>query len=822
MFLSSIQRSVKVAMRSIPATVFLVGLAFAAEPVNGDPVEFEISEQSLDSALNEFALQSDREIFYTSDLVDGKRARKVEGNYEPEDALDLLLVDTGLDYSLTDQETFLVAREETTLGKGRPASNPMLMAQNQAPATTTSQANQATGASQPTAASNSDPGAAKKSADVILDEIVVTASRRETTLLDTSSSLSVYSGKFIEERGLRSIDDLVGLTPSIVADQPNLYGDNNDFSIRGVKALGLGNSTVGVYLDDVPLTVGGGADEPTIRMFDMERVEILRGPQGTLWGAGAMGGAIRYISRKPDATSGFGGQLRLEAITTDDGDDGFAIDGAVNVPIVVDKAALRVSASYEDQGGYVDLPNALGGPFEDGNSSERSTVRTVLRLTPNERLTLDLQAWIEERDFEGLAVLNTGSISTVVDDIESGILSVGDSSFHQYSLTASYSFDAFDLISLSSFIDNESDFAFPQPLAAPPNPTALIPSSLDSFTQEVRLVSTGTGPFSWILGAFYQDADRDGGLSLAALGLNATSTEKREQLSFYGELSYEFTQHLEATVGVRYFSEDTDGTAITDFGGFVVSDVLDDDKFTETSPKLLISYKPSKNLNLYASASQGFRVGGLNLSLNPAVPPSFGPDSLLAYELGAKFKLLEGRVSGSAAAFYNDWSDVQVFETLPGVGFTVNAGEAHTQGLEAELRFAATEDLAIGISGSLMESEFDETVPEAGIVAGSRIPDVADESASIFVDYSTEIVGDTSFFLHLDVVYQGDQVNANQTPKRDSTTTWNARAGLGFERWDLAIYGRNLGDDRTIDQFNDFYFGTFRPRTFGIELISRF
>ena len=245
MYSGALQRFIGIAMRRVTGAALFIGVAFSAEPV-----DFDIAAQPLDGALNEFALQSDREIFYSSDLVEGKRAKRVNGSYEPEDALDILLADTGLDYSVTGQETFLVAAEETMPEKYRPVSTQRPMIH-------------------------------KKSADMALNEIIVTANRRETTLLHTSSSVSVFTAQFIEERALRSIDDLIGLTPGIVADQPDLYGDNNTFTIRGVKAQALSNATVGIYLDDVPLTVGGGSDEPTVRMFDMERVEILRGPQGT-------------------------------------------------------------------------------------------------------------------------------------------------------------------------------------------------------------------------------------------------------------------------------------------------------------------------------------------------------------------------------------------------------------------------------------------------------------------------------------------------------------------------------------------------------------
>ena len=625
----------------------------------------------------------------------------------------------------------------------------------------------------------------------------------------------------MEELGARSINDLLGFAPSVVADTPELFGDGNDFTIRGIQGQPLSMATVGVYLDDIPLTVGSGADEPTIRMFDLERVEILRGPQGTLYGAGAMGGAIRYISNKPD-TALVDAQFRVEAMTTRHGEPSYAIDAILNAPLREDFLALRLTGSYQDQGGFIDVTNAMGGPHEDANTRELASGRGVLRFTPNDNLTIDLQFWREEGEFKGLRVLNAASSSPLVDDAENGILAFGDDTFNQFAGSLTLNLGWAELVSTTSHVESDGSFAFPQPLGLPVNLRTDLHSDLESFAQEARLVSLHPGPVGWILGVFYQDSEIQGGLTIPDFALDATIMSNREQISVYGEVSYRLTDSLQATVGLRRFSEDSEEAIAREFAGFALPPQTDDGDFKETIAKFLVSYRPNDGLNVYASASQGFRVGGVNLSASPLDPTTFEPDSLWAYELGAKFVASQGRVSGNMTAFYNDWSDIQIFQFGLGGGIVLNGGEAHTAGFEAQLNFRLTDSFVVGVSGSIMEAEFDETVAASGIFESERIPDVAEENASLSLDYSTSLANGWSYFAHLDAIYAGDQVNADQSSKQDSAITLNARTGLVFEIWEVALFARNIGDRVARYEFNDFYFGVARPRTIGVEVASRF
>ena len=793
---------------------FIITPAFAEE-VN--TFSFDIQSQPLNLALSEYARQSQQQILFSPDIVAGQISNVVRGKLKPLAALDILLEGSNLEYSQTTSDAILIRlSEKSTTKDDKTVKKKALGSQDDAAAGAKNEQSSDTNSKKRPMIEQQDSDSSWQ-----IDEIIVTANRREQSLIEVSSSISVFEQGFIEQRGIDSIKDIIVLTPGIVADNPELFGDGNDFTIRGVSGQPLSTATVGVYLDEVPLTVGEGANEPTIRTFDLERVELLRGPQGTLYGAGAMGGAIRYISNKPDASE-FDGQLRLEGSSIKNGGEDYAIDGAVNVPLAPDRLALRVTGSYDKRGGYIDLPNALDGPEKDANTRELASIRGVLRFTPNDDLTVDLQAWYEDRDFDGLRVLNTGATSLLVDDAETGIVSFGGGKFEQYALTVSYDFGWMEAVSSTSFIKNDSTVSFPQILFPPAPFTTNIENELESFTQELRLVSRHGGPFSWIFGIFYQDSDSQGFLEIPDFfGLRGDGIEEREQLSFYGELSYQITKTLQATVGLRHFTEDSFESFERTLFGFPAL-VENDNDFDKTVPKFALTFLPSENINLYGSVSQGFRVGGLNLSPHPADPTAFNPDSLWAYEVGLKAKTLDGRLNASVAAFYNDWSSIQIFQFGLGGGVVVNGGEAHTQGIEAQVSYQLIQGLVLSANASLMEAEFDETVAVAGITDGNRIPDVAESNAAILLDYTRPIWDDKQFEFHLDTVYAGNQVNPDQSGKRGSSVTWNARAGVSADQWKAAIYVRNLGNRLVVDEFNDFFFAVERPRTIGIEVSRHF
>ena len=318
-----------------------------AEPASEVRYRLDIPAQPLLAALKSLSDETGLEVMYFTDKADGARSAPLDGEFTEHEALAVMLEGTNLKFErLAGQRAVAIRPDGDQAGESVPPSpgNPALAPSPDGP----SASGETDAADMPTAEPPDDNATRRRGAEP-WEEIVVTANRRDERLLDASASISVFGQGLMEELGARSINDLLGFAPSVVADTPELFGDGNDFTIRGVQGQPLSTATVGVYLDDVPLTVGSGADEPTIRMFDLERVEILRGPQGTLYGAGAMGGAIRYISNKPDP-AGLDAQFRVEAMTTRDGDPSYAIDAMLNTPLLEDSLALRLTGSYEDQG----------------------------------------------------------------------------------------------------------------------------------------------------------------------------------------------------------------------------------------------------------------------------------------------------------------------------------------------------------------------------------------------------------------------------------------------------------------------------------------
>ncbi len=769
-----------------------------ASSASAQSVTIEIDAKPLDQALQEFSRATDRELLFSPTIARGKSSNRVDCTCTAETALSRMLRGTGLRYKLTSRNAFLIEQSQGgSNSQGNSASQGAAQASGSAP----------------TEPSNTP--------------IIVTANRREQILLEVDGSVSAYDQEFIETRNIDNIEDLILLSPSITSTDTDSFGRQNRIIIRGVARSGNSTATTGVYIDDIPLTFDAGGTEPIIRTFDLQRVEILRGPQGTLYGAGAMGGAIRYITNAPDPTE-FDGQVRLDLSTTKNGDESYAIDGAINVPIVTDKVALRVSGSYEDTGGFVDLPNLADGPLPDANSGALESIRGVLRFTPSDELTIDLQAWYQKTKNEGLTSISlTPGGSDLVDTSQTGEVTTSDADFQQYSATIKYDFGWAEFISTSSFVETSANADINS------LPNGLFATQTDYFVQELRLVSADSGPLTWSAGFFFQDGDSE--TTFANPFVAQDTMLERSQWALFGEVGYEILDGLDALAGLRYFENDGTQAIVTDSLFTGMSSL--DGSFDEGGNTLLkfgLSYSGIDNINIYATATEGFRVSGVNVISPTAVglgfPQTFESDSLWAYELGVKFNAAGGRLNGGVAVFYNDWENIQLgFADFPsGTIYVDNGGAAHIKGIEAEISFDLTDELTIGANGSLLEAEIDETVPGTSIVEGNRIGNVPEESAAFFITYTQPFSGDWDFVFTSNASYRGDTVLSDGRPLSESRWNLNARAAVRSENFEAALYVRNLANDDTPLTFLE-GFGPFpasltpqRPRTIGVELIGRF
>lgn len=638
-------------------------------------------------------------------------------------------------------------------------------------------------------------------------EIVVTATKRASAIQDVPFSINAQTQEDIQRSGATTIEDLARNVAGLSIQ--NLGPGQSQVSVRGVSAGQVVRDQpgvkeqVGVYLDESVISLS--LFTPDLDLFDLNRVETLRGPQGTLFGSGSVGGTIRYITNQPDPDAIEGlieGNLNLV-----DGDDiGGHLKGAINLPLS-DKAAIRAVGYHTEYGGFITALREGGGREEDINSGSRTGGRVALAVMPTEDITITPRIVYQEIEADGFnrqEVFNLyanpfTTTRPAVTFRERQQFLLLDEAFKDETmiadLTAEIGFGGVALTSITSYIDRNLlvsrdasaltgsvsvDLGFP-------TAAVLLPSNLrdttelETFTQEVRLASDTDGPFQWLIGGFYSDIKRVYAQRLptpgydaatdAALGAgtsaavangfgpnspyNADLPYDIEQKAIFGEASYDLTDALTITAGGRYYDFEETRSFVS--GGLFSNgdNRTDTTKSNGFTPRVLVSYDVSDDLTLNAQASKGFRLGGVNDPLNlplctPADAAIFGgfqdydDETLWNYEAGLK---ASGRgLTFNAAAFYTDIKNLQVTLDAGSCSSRVvfNVDKAHTMGVEAELTAELAEGFDIGISGSLLEAEFDSTLPgtlaaTTGIRDGNRLPSVPKFQLSANATYTRPI-----------------------------------------------------------------------------------
>jgi len=644
-------------------------------------------------------------------------------------------------------------------------------------------------------------------------EIVVTATKRATTLLEVPFSINAQTEEDIQRLNATTIEDLSRNVAGLSVQ--NLGPGQSQVSIRGVSAGQIirdqpgVKEQVGVYLDESVMSLS--LFQPDLDLFDLNRVETLRGPQGTLFGSGSVGGTIRYITNQPELGL-VEGQVEANVNLVDGDDWGGHLKGAVNFPIG-DKVAVRAVAYHTEYGGFIDALTP-GGVDEDVNNGHRTGGRIAVLFQPTDDISITPRVVYQEVSANGFnrqEVYNlyanpytTTRPAVTFDEREQFLLL--DEDFRDETLladlTAGIGFGGVELTSVTSYIDREIlvsrdasaltgsvsvDLGYPA--AGVLLPSNLVDTTdLQTFSQELRLASTGTGPFDWLIGAFYSEVDRvyaqrlptpgydaftdarfGAGTSAAVANgfplnspYNADLPYDIEQIAVFGEGTYDFGR-LELTAGARYydFKEERRFTS----GGLFSNgdDQTDETKSDGVSPRLLLSYEASDNITVNLQAAKGFRLGGVNDPLNEGLCSAqdridyggfdrYDDETLWNYEAGVKSQF--GAVSFNAAAFYTDISNLQVTADAGSCSSRVvfNA-DAHTQGLEFEFTARPAEGLDLSLAGSLIEAEFDETRLKQngtvleGIEEGNRLPSVPKFQLAASAFYHFPISGESEAFV---------------------------------------------------------------------------
>lgn len=790
-------------------------------------VFYEVSSQPVAEALITFALQGNLSIGLQTVDVDQIVTPRVSGLYTASDGLRRLLVGTGLTYEFVDSQTARVYRQATSTSRVVRAPTPLR---------------------RPMRHEATRPD---------LEELIVTSAMRERQSQDIPVSMSSVEAEQLQARGVRATEDLVSLVAGF--STTNLGPGRNKIFLRGQSDGPLAErtqSTVGIYVDEAPLVYSD--TNPDFRLIDIERVEVLRGPQGTLFGAGSIGGTFRIITNKPDASE-YLGRVSLGASFTNSGAPSYKVDGMLNAPLIKDRSALRVAAFYDSYGGFIDdiqlgEENVNEATILGGRASYKTKVgqRWSVLLTGNvQEITLEDTQYYSP-DVGLLTRANFVPEPRKDQFYQAGLVIEGDLGWSEF-------LSATTLIKRR--IQNQSDASTAVPdllgLSIRPSPFTSR-SKISTLAQELRF-SSGSERFDWLIGGFYLSRaetlmtafDVPGaGDEFAAIGFpsDVVFEERRdddvEQFAAFGKFTYSVTDRLDVSVGWRLNQSTLDVSSLVTgllSGRTEETDIPNTEN--AVTQRVTIGYRPNSSVNTYLQVARGARIGGVNINtpLSALFDPgldsdeslqtqTFTDDSLWNYEFGIKSRLFQGHLSVDAAAFYVRWNDIQTDQVLPtGFLFVTNAGTARNFGFEVQMAAQLTDHLTITAAGIWNDPILLEANPFLNAERGDRLPAVATFTGGLGFTYEKPINSRISLSLGGDYAYVGASrlfFDAELSPKMDAFHRAGLRAGLLTGPWEARLTITNVFNNRgnTFAFGNSFsldatsQFTPLRPRTFGFQI----
>ena len=694
-----------------------------------------------------------------------------------------------------------------------------------------------------------------------LNTVVITATRRREPAREVPMQVTRLSAEQLQAEGNRQLSDYLIKEPGVSVT--NITGSSS-IAVRGVTTGLQSSATVGVYIDDVPFgsstAYGDGSIALDLGLLDLGQIELLRGPQGTLYGAGAMGGLLKYVSNEPD-TRRLSGLVGLRAASGKAGKFGHTVNAVLNAPLSEGVAAVRVSAYRDSDPGTVKDIGVGGGKLAD--EGDQTGGRVNVLITPSRKLSVRLGALVQETQRDGYADVDY--------DFATGKPKYGDLKQSRdlpqryknrnelYSATVGYDFGFAKLDSITAqqkiSRDGRSDFSA---LYVPLLNSFGIPATtvgvkrttaIDKTTQEFRLTSPASKSFDWLAGLFY--TREKGSNAQALLGYQAVGDplplvvidlpSNFKEMAAYASASWHVTPALSLTAGVRHSRNDQEYSN-TGSGPLAPPNTPSTESSDSSTTYLLSArYKLDAQQSIYARAASGYRPGGPIASLvNPATgqpfnEPFFSPDSLWSYEAGYKADLLDNRLSVSAMVFQIRWSDIQVPAVSGGLGILKNGGRAKVEGLEAAVGFRPAAAWNLSASLTALDPRLSEDAPDVGGVAGERLPDSARLAATLKAEYLFTLAGaDANIGLaHRYVGQRKSGFNnnaANPSFTLPAYQVTDLQAGLTGKRYTASLFVRNLFDKRGLLSATTFLAPTLgtaqvsvtTPRTVGVQATYSF
>ncbi|WP_077443501.1 TonB-dependent receptor plug domain-containing protein [Rhodanobacter sp. C05] len=628
-----------------------------------------------------------------------------------------------------------------------------------------------------------DSRASKAKPATTLGEIIVTANRRREPSREVPMHVDTVQASDLQKVGARTLSDYVSYQPGVFFASSGGAGEG-ELIMRGVSTGNQTSPTVSVYMDDVP--VGGSTEYASAATFvfdaalmDLDHIEFLYGPQGTLYGAGSMGGLVKYVTNKPDA-SGFSGSAGFDISHTQQAGMNYTERATLNIPLVQDKAALRVSVMDQHSAG---LYRAVGEtPSHGDDRTHTQGVRAQLEVDPTDKLTFNLSAMVQRIAADGLSMadyslatgqpLSGGPYNRQLNHREPFTQTLQLYSFH-----AGYDFGWANLDWISSYQNfvNHSVQDYPdgflvlynQLYPALGGDSALSSLYVDSqynvhkASQEIRLTSRKGDHFDWLAGLWFNREDEWEQYALEGANLPPPGqsillaqrvNSRYQEYAGYGDVTWHITPTIDLAAGVRasgnsqHLSNFEDGSVAGSPGGFRESMVSDD-----ITKMLTASYRPDTTHSYYMRASTGYRPGGLQAPVqstvfgsNPNAKDTFGSDTLQSYELGYKGSHLDGRLNVGIDAYDIEWHNMQLITYTVGNAIIENAGDSRIDGLELQVTYA-TGPWQLSGSGAYTDARTLQGNPQQGIEDGARLPYSARETATLAAKYNFRLAGDAAY-----------------------------------------------------------------------------
>jgi iron complex outermembrane recepter protein len=702
---------------------------------------------------------------------------------------------------------------------------------------------------------------AKEAASQVVETITITATRRREPTRDVPMQVNSLSVQQMERAGATTLSDYMSTQPGVdvkTSGGPGL----GQVSIRGVTTGGQTIATVGMYIDDVAFGsnsayAGGSGTALDMSLLDLNHIEVLRGPQGTLYGAGAMGGLLKYVTNEPD-TSEFSGKVSLGVRSTRSGALSHTESAVVNVPLKEDVAGLRFAVFRDHEGGYVNAVGpAAGSHINRGNTTGG---RISLLFEPTSRLKVRLTGTAQDIEREGNDVVDYDIVTgrPVDGDLRRrlGVREPYSVAIRLASLDVEYDFGWARLNSISAVQSAKTrirlDSAFYDPvlsgLLGQPVGLAKLDSApeVHKRTQEFRLTS-GRGSVEWLAGLYldHETGANDQLLSATLLSdgspldaVTASQPSTYRETALYGDVTFNFAPQWSLTTGARIARNEQSYSQVVNGAPGPTTDSSE----TANTYLATLRYTLTKESNIYFRAASGYRPGGPNApALDgtgnpiPGAPTSFKSDSLWSYELGYKADVLDKRLSVEAAVYDIRWKDLQQPVAVGATTLIANAGKASVRGAELFARYRATDSWNLDGSISYIDAKLTEDAPALG-AAGSRLPNSAHLSGSLGTNHTFALAGRASY-AGVNLRYVGERNAGFDTAgtsqpnfKMPSYTLIDLQGGVDFGTCQLALFVRNLSDrrallaaDAALVAFGSPLRATVaQPRTFGATLTASF